>query len=197
MAARALREEHPPAAGRARRAGVDEAFYADLERDQAERATMSMLVPPQMLNTMAPSAGPVDPGLHRRALRRPGAPVHDPGVQRPAGGLAVAPARVQGLAARGGDVGGRGADPPLPHQGARRGAADLPAVLRALHPDGPGRQPDARWSTSTSSGWRATTGSARCSPTCGPRRACGTWWCPAATWRTCPGRGWRRSWPTC
>ncbi len=30
-------------------------FYADLERDQAERATMSMLVPPQMLNTMVPS----------------------------------------------------------------------------------------------------------------------------------------------
>ena len=27
-------------------------FYADLERDQAERATMSMLVTPQMLNTM-------------------------------------------------------------------------------------------------------------------------------------------------
>jgi lysine 2,3-aminomutase len=27
-------------------------FYADLERDQLERATMSMLVPPQMLNTM-------------------------------------------------------------------------------------------------------------------------------------------------
>jgi len=33
---------------------VDEAFYEDLERDQAERATMSMLVPPQMMNTMAP-----------------------------------------------------------------------------------------------------------------------------------------------
>jgi lysine 2,3-aminomutase len=27
-------------------------FYADLERDQSERATMSMLVPPQMMNTM-------------------------------------------------------------------------------------------------------------------------------------------------
>ena len=27
-------------------------FYSDLERDQAERATMSMLVPPQMMNTM-------------------------------------------------------------------------------------------------------------------------------------------------
>jgi lysine 2,3-aminomutase len=33
---------------------VDDAFYADLHRDQAERATMSMLVPPQMLNTMVP-----------------------------------------------------------------------------------------------------------------------------------------------
>ena len=31
---------------------LEERFYADLERDQQERATMSMLVPPQMLNTM-------------------------------------------------------------------------------------------------------------------------------------------------
>lgn len=31
---------------------LTEDFYADLERDQAERATMSMLLPPQMLNTM-------------------------------------------------------------------------------------------------------------------------------------------------
>jgi lysine 2,3-aminomutase len=41
---------------------VDERFYADLERDQTERATMSMLVPPQMLNTMAPHAVPAGPG---------------------------------------------------------------------------------------------------------------------------------------
>jgi lysine 2,3-aminomutase len=34
---------------------LTEEFYADLERDQAERATMSMLIPPQMLNTMVPS----------------------------------------------------------------------------------------------------------------------------------------------
>ncbi len=34
---------------------VEDRFYADLERDQAERATMSMLVTPQMLNTMVPS----------------------------------------------------------------------------------------------------------------------------------------------
>ena len=33
---------------------LEEEFYADLERDQRERATMSMLVPPQMLNTMVP-----------------------------------------------------------------------------------------------------------------------------------------------
>ncbi|MDQ6642347.1 MAG: lysine 2,3-aminomutase, partial [Actinomycetota bacterium] len=34
---------------------VDERFFADLERDQAERATMSMLIPPQMLNTIVPA----------------------------------------------------------------------------------------------------------------------------------------------
>ena len=38
---------------------LEDRFYADLERDQAERATMSMLVPPQMMNTMVP-AGPED-----------------------------------------------------------------------------------------------------------------------------------------
>jgi lysine 2,3-aminomutase len=41
---------------------VDERFYADLERDQAKRATMSMLVPPQMMNTMAPHELPWGPG---------------------------------------------------------------------------------------------------------------------------------------
>jgi KamA family protein len=43
--------------------GLTEAFYADLERDQAERATMSMLVPPQMINTMVPSLAASDPGF--------------------------------------------------------------------------------------------------------------------------------------
>ena len=45
--------------------GLSEAFLADLERDQRERATMSMLLPPQMLNTIAPSVA---------ALRPPGSP---------------------------------------------------------------------------------------------------------------------------
>jgi lysine 2,3-aminomutase len=38
---------------------VDDRFYTDLETDQRQHATMSMLVPPQMLNTMVP-AGTVD-----------------------------------------------------------------------------------------------------------------------------------------
>src|SRR5690348_206354 len=47
---------------------VDERFYADLERDQAERATMSMLVPPQMMNTMVPHVAPAGPGSLTEAL---------------------------------------------------------------------------------------------------------------------------------
>ncbi len=43
--------------------GLTEGFYADLERDQQQRATMSMLVPPQMINTMAPSVSPAAPGF--------------------------------------------------------------------------------------------------------------------------------------
>jgi lysine 2,3-aminomutase len=51
---------------------LDERFYADLERDQRERATMSMLVPPQMVNTMVPHAmdqqGPAGPGSFTEAF---------------------------------------------------------------------------------------------------------------------------------
>ena len=43
--------------------GLAEAFFADLERDQRERATMSMLVPPQMINTMVPALAPGDAGF--------------------------------------------------------------------------------------------------------------------------------------
>ncbi len=34
---------------------LDDELYADIERDQRERATMSMLIPPQMINTMVES----------------------------------------------------------------------------------------------------------------------------------------------
>jgi lysine 2,3-aminomutase len=37
---------------------LDDRFYSDLEDDQQRRATMSMLLPPQMLNTMVPHAVP-------------------------------------------------------------------------------------------------------------------------------------------
>ncbi len=81
--------------------------------------------------------------VHRGVLRRPGAAVHAAGVLRPADRLAEPPVRQPRLAARARHVDGRGAHPPIPDQGAGRAAADLPAVLRALHPDGPGRQLDA------------------------------------------------------
>ena len=43
--------------------GLREDFLADAERDAREQATMSMLIPPQMLNTIAPSSAPADPGF--------------------------------------------------------------------------------------------------------------------------------------
>jgi len=43
--------------------GLSEAFFADLDQDQRSRATMSMLVPPQMVNTMAPTVAASDPGF--------------------------------------------------------------------------------------------------------------------------------------
>ena len=126
---------------------LDERFYADVERDQAERATMSLLMPPQMVNTMVPDRG----ADHRGDVRRPGPPLHAAGVHRPRPGLAEPPAGQPRLAARGGDVGGRGADPPLPDEGARR-AARRPARSTA------GTAPGWTWSatprppsTSTSS----------------------------------------------
>jgi lysine 2,3-aminomutase len=43
--------------------GLAEAFIEDVARDQRERATMSMLVTPQMLNTMAAGVAPSEPGF--------------------------------------------------------------------------------------------------------------------------------------
>ncbi|MGO9508245.1 MAG: hypothetical protein ACLPXZ_13230 [Mycobacterium sp.] len=42
---------------------LDAGFYADLAADQQQRATMSILLPPQMLNTMAPDWAPDRGGL--------------------------------------------------------------------------------------------------------------------------------------
>ncbi len=41
---------------------LDERVYADLDADLAQKATMSMLVPPQMINTMMRAATPAGPG---------------------------------------------------------------------------------------------------------------------------------------
>src|SRR5919107_3715156 len=49
---------------------LDEAFYADAEADQAGRATMSLLLPPQMLNTMVPDAVPTTAAMLADPVRR-------------------------------------------------------------------------------------------------------------------------------
>lgn len=49
---------------------VDERFYADLEADQKQYATMSMLLPPQMINTMVPAAPPTADALYDDPVRR-------------------------------------------------------------------------------------------------------------------------------
>lgn len=49
---------------------VDERFYADLHADQQATATMSMLLPPQMLNTMVPDAPVRTEALYADPVRR-------------------------------------------------------------------------------------------------------------------------------
>ncbi|MFC3990674.1 KamA family radical SAM protein [Actinoplanes siamensis] len=49
---------------------VDESFYADLETDQRRLATMSMLIPPQMLNTMVPHEAPDTTAFYADPVRR-------------------------------------------------------------------------------------------------------------------------------
>jgi lysine 2,3-aminomutase len=51
-------------------------FYADVHRDQAERATMSMLLPPQMINTMVPDAVPTTAAMVADPIRRYMLPVY-------------------------------------------------------------------------------------------------------------------------
>ncbi len=86
---------------------VDDRFYADLERDQAERATMSMLVPPHMVDTMVPHGPEPGPELDRGALCRPGAPLHAAGLLGPLERLAVTSPRRARLAARARNAGSR------------------------------------------------------------------------------------------
>src|SRR5690349_12681414 len=45
-------------------------FYADVERDQSERATMPLLLPPQTINTMVPSQAPDTDSVYADPVRR-------------------------------------------------------------------------------------------------------------------------------
>jgi lysine 2,3-aminomutase len=48
---------------------LDECVYDDLQVDQEKQATMSLLLPPQMLNTLMPGVGPAGPGSLTEAFR--------------------------------------------------------------------------------------------------------------------------------
>ena len=137
------------------------------------------------------------PRTHRVVLRRPGPPLHAPGLLRPPHRLAEPPARHPRQPARARHVGRRGPHPPLPHQGAGRDAADLPAVLRPLHPDGPRRQLHAghRQAQVQPQAGRPDRRDARL-PARQPA-ASATSSSPAATSPTCRGRGSRPSSTRC
>jgi lysine 2,3-aminomutase len=49
---------------------LEDRFYDDVARDQAERATMSILLPPQMVNTMVPTAVPTTDAMYADPVRR-------------------------------------------------------------------------------------------------------------------------------
>ncbi len=49
---------------------LPDAFYADLDRDQSERATMSLLLPPQMVNTFVPDRVPDAETMYADPVRR-------------------------------------------------------------------------------------------------------------------------------
>ncbi|MEU5000873.1 lysine 2,3-aminomutase [Streptomyces sp. NPDC021622] len=54
---------------------LSEDFYRDLERDQAERATMSLLLPPYVLSMMVPDAVPSTQAMYADPVRRHMLPV--------------------------------------------------------------------------------------------------------------------------
>jgi lysine 2,3-aminomutase len=54
---------------------LSEDFYLDIERDQAERATMSLLLPPHVLSTMVPGEVPNTEAMYADPVRRHMLPV--------------------------------------------------------------------------------------------------------------------------
>ncbi len=109
---------------------LPDSLMASIERDIKERATMSILVPPHMLNTMDEKDLWNDP-VRRYMLpafddRHPEWPSH--------------PKASRDSLARSGYVGRGRPDAPLSDQGACGVALHLSAILRTLHAHGPGGQ---------------------------------------------------------
>ena len=154
---------------------LTEEFYTDLERDQTERATMSMLLPPQMLNTIVSEPTWADGRMPAAGADFTAAFYADP-VRRYM--LPVFSDRRTDWSSH----------PYATCRPARSTAATAPAWISSATP--PRRSPS---SSSPASRW---TGIPRSSTTCGPRRACATSSSPVATWPTCRGRTSRPGWTT-
>ena len=182
--------------------GLSEEFLADLERDQRERATMSMLLPPQMLNTIAPSvpasgnaaargeftdAWYADP-VRRYMLpvfsdRQPEWPSHPRATRDSLHETAMW--TVEGLT--------------------HRYPTKVLVELRATCPLYCGHCTRMDLVGNSTPSVRQVpvhrharrTGSPRCSPTCVPLRPCATSSCRAVMWQIFRGRGSRPSCPRC
>ena len=177
--------------------GLSAAFYADLERDQRERATMSMLIPPQMLNTIAPSVAASDPGFtdawYADPVRRYMLPVFsDRRADWPSHPYAARDSlhEAEMWAVEG-----------LTHRYPTKVLAELLPTCpqycgHCTRMDLVGNPtPFVRQAPVRGGARRPARGDAHLPAV--DARPCGTWWCPAATSPTCHGRGWRRSWRRC
>ncbi len=173
---------------------LEDRFYADLERDQQQHGhhVDAGAAPDDQHDGARRCVGPGRVRPRRSTPTRSAATCS----RSPRDRLAPTghpPARIARLAARARHVGGRGPDPPLPDQGARRAALHLPAVLRPLHAHGPGRQLDAADRQAQVRPASRSTGTTRSSSTCAATPRCATSWSPAATSPTCHGAASSRS----
>ena len=180
---RNVRQLHAVTGGR-----LGDAFYDDLAADQVRSATMSLLLPPQMLNTMVPEtvadgdAMRADP-VRRYMLplasdRRPDWPSH-PYAMRDS--LHEAEMWVvEGLTHRYPTKVLAEVVPTCPQYCGHCTRMDLV---------GPSTEQVAKSASSSA----PRTAASRSSRTCAPRRRSATSSSPAGTSPTCPGRAWRRS----
>ena len=155
---------------------------------------MSMLVPPQMMNTMVPTTAGRRPGVaDRGVLRRPGPPLHAAGLLRPRTDWPSHPHATRDSLHEHDMWAAEG----LTHRYPTKVLAELLPTCpqycghcTRMDLVGNSTAGDRQAQVRRQAGRPARR---RCSTTCAAPRRCATSWSPAATWPTCRGRGSRRS----